>query len=106
VTRGASWAGAATSRSCTWSTRCPPDLKPLEIGALSDDDLGKPFAAIGYGIQDNGGSHGTRRLGRQTLKGREGRTLEHLVRDLRALPGMVHHRRRVGGEPGQGLPRP
>jgi Trypsin len=56
----------------------PPELKPLDIGTLSDEDIGKAFAAIGYGIQDNAENHGTRRLGRQTLKGREGRTLEHL----------------------------
>ena len=83
----------------------PPELKPLDIGALSDDDLGKAFAAIGYGIQDNSGQHGTRRLGRQTLKGREGRTLEHLFGTFEQVPGVVHHRRRVGAEPGQGLPR-
>jgi hypothetical protein len=53
-------------------------LSPLVIGQLNDDEIGKPFAAIGYGIQDNLGSYGTRRLGRQTLKAREGRIWEWL----------------------------
>ena len=43
----------------------PPELKPLDIGTLSDEDIGKAFAAIGYGIQDNAGTDGTRRLGRR-----------------------------------------
>ena len=60
-------------------------IAPVVIGALSDDDLGKAFAAIGYGIQDNAGSYGTRRLGKQTLKGREGRTLEHLFATFEAF---------------------
>ncbi|HEY0712380.1 MAG TPA: trypsin-like serine protease, partial [Polyangia bacterium] len=48
-------------------------ITPLSFSQLSDNDIGKPFAAIGYGIQDNVGNSGTRRLGRQTLKAREGR---------------------------------
>ena len=84
----------------------PPELKPLEIGALSDDDLGKPFAAIGYGIQDNGGTPRHAPAGPPDAEGPGGADAGALVRDVRALPGMVHHRRRVGGEPGQGLPRP
>jgi hypothetical protein len=51
-------------------------ITPLVVGAFTDDDVGKAFAAIGFGIQDNGGSDSTRRMGKETLRGREGRTLE------------------------------
>jgi hypothetical protein len=50
----------------------------VDIGVLTEEDLGKPFAAIGYGTQDNTGRVGTRKLGRQTLRAREGRVFEIL----------------------------
>ena len=53
-------------------------LTPLLIGQLTDEQIGKPFSAVGYGIQDNLENFGTRRLGRQTLKATEGRVWEAL----------------------------
>jgi hypothetical protein len=52
------------------------DISPVDLGVLTDDQIGQPFAAIGYGIQDNTGANGTRRLGKQTLRSREGRVFE------------------------------
>lgn len=54
------------------------DIIPVELSVLSDDQIGQPFAAIGYGIQDNSGLFGTRRLGKQTLRARQGRIFEIL----------------------------
>jgi hypothetical protein len=54
------------------------DEPMLAVGSLSDADLGKAYAAIGYGVQDNSGKAGTRRLGKQTLRGREGKVFEIL----------------------------
>jgi hypothetical protein len=52
------------------------DVPTVEVAALADEDVGNPFAAIGFGVQDNSFSYGTRRLGKQTLKGREGKVFE------------------------------
>jgi hypothetical protein len=52
------------------------DAPTVDVAGLSDEDLGNPFAAIGFGVQDNAGSYGTRRVGKQTLKGREGKVFE------------------------------
>jgi hypothetical protein len=51
-------------------------VTPLAVGQFTDEDIGKAFAAIGFGVQDNSGADGTRRLGKETLRAREGRTLE------------------------------
>ncbi|MEP6653852.1 MAG: trypsin-like serine protease [Myxococcales bacterium] len=51
-------------------------IVPVAIAELSDEQIGQPFAAIGYGVQDNTGAFGTRRLGTQTLRSRQGRVFE------------------------------
>jgi Trypsin len=48
----------------------------VDVAGLDDSQIGNPFAAIGFGVQDNAGSYGTRRVGTQTLKGREGKVFE------------------------------
>jgi hypothetical protein len=53
-------------------------ITPVGLGQLNDDEIGRPFAAVGHGVQDSLQSIGSRRLGRQTLKAREGLTLEWL----------------------------
>jgi hypothetical protein len=52
------------------------DAPTVDVAALGDTDVGNPFAAIGFGVQDNAGTYGTRRVGTQTLKGREGKVFE------------------------------
>jgi hypothetical protein len=52
------------------------DLAPVDLAVLSDEQIAQAFAAIGYGIQDNLGTNGTRRLGKQTLRSRRGRVFE------------------------------
>jgi hypothetical protein len=52
------------------------DAPTVDVAGLSDEDLGSAFAAIGFGVQDNGGSYGTRRVGKQSLRGREGKIFE------------------------------
>jgi Trypsin len=54
------------------------DLTPVDMAVPSDDQIGQPFAAIGYGVQDNSGANGTRRLGKQTLRSLRGRVFETL----------------------------
>jgi hypothetical protein len=61
------------------------DAPTVDVGATSDEDLGSPFAAIGYGVQDNGFSYGTRRLGKQALKGREGKVFEIMFGSFEAF---------------------
>ena len=57
----------------------------VDVAALGDGDVGNPFAAIGYGVQDNSFSYGTRRLGKQTLKGREGKIFEIMFGSFEAF---------------------
>jgi hypothetical protein len=52
------------------------DLAYVDLGLLGDEQVAKAFAAIGYGIQDNGGTFGTRRLGKQTLRSVRGLIFE------------------------------
>jgi hypothetical protein len=54
------------------------DLVPVGLAVPVDDHVGQRFAAIGYGVQDNTGANGTRRLGAQTLRSRQGRVFEAL----------------------------
>jgi Trypsin len=46
------------------------------IGTLAASDLGKPFVSMGYGVQDNTGRAGTRRVGRETMRAMEGKFFE------------------------------
>jgi hypothetical protein len=52
------------------------DAPLVQVGVLGDEHVGQPFAAIGYGVQDNSYTAGTRRLGKQTLRAREGKVFE------------------------------
>lgn len=52
------------------------DVKPVDIALLNDGHVGLPFAAIGYGVRDNVGASGDRRLGKQTLRSRHGKIFE------------------------------
>ena len=53
-------------------------VQPVDVGTLSEADLDLAFAAIGYGIQDNAGRLGTRRVGQQTIGALEGKIFEAL----------------------------
>ncbi|HEY0711556.1 MAG TPA: trypsin-like serine protease [Polyangia bacterium] len=53
-------------------------ITPVGLGALNDDQIGQAFAAVGYGVNDTNRALGVRRLGRQTLRAREGLTLAWL----------------------------
>ena len=51
-------------------------VETVDLGTLADTDVGVAFAAIGYGVQDNGGTYGTRRVGKQTVTALEGKVYE------------------------------
>jgi hypothetical protein len=76
----------------SWETNVPPDsssvfgelgsdvgvahlgdavtgITPFALGVLQDSDVGKRFTAVGYGIQNNWESHGTRKAGSVTYRG-------------------------------------
>lgn len=44
-------------------------VNPLAVGTLSDVDVGARFTALGYGVQNNYETHGTRKAGSVTLRG-------------------------------------
>jgi hypothetical protein len=52
------------------------DLAPVDLAVPTDEHVGQAFAAIGYGIQDNSGKNGTRRLGKQTMRSLRGKVFE------------------------------
>ncbi|KYG01083.1 hypothetical protein BE21_56840 [Sorangium cellulosum] len=52
------------------------DIEPAAMAALSDADIDTRFAAIGYGVQDNENTLGTRKAGSVTLRAREGKIYE------------------------------
>jgi len=52
------------------------DVKPLRVAALPDNAIGERFGAIGYGLQDNSFTSGTRTAGSVTLNAVEGRVYE------------------------------
>ncbi|MDB4987617.1 MAG: hypothetical protein JWN04_2795, partial [Myxococcaceae bacterium] len=52
------------------------DVKPLGIAELTKDAIGTRFGAIGYGVQNNADSYGTRMAGNVTLNALEGRVYE------------------------------
>ncbi|HMA95648.1 MAG TPA: trypsin-like serine protease [Polyangiaceae bacterium] len=47
-------------------------VTPFAVGTLSEADLEKRFTALGYGIQDNDYTNGTRKAGSVTLRGTGG----------------------------------
>lgn len=54
------------------------DIAPLRFRAPSATQIGKDFIGIGYGVQDNNWTYGTRRLGQLELRALEGRIFEVL----------------------------
>ena len=52
------------------------DVRVARLGDLTDRDIGRAFAMIGYGMRDNTGVFGTRRAGNGTLRARQGRIFE------------------------------
>ncbi len=52
------------------------DIEPAAMADLSDADIDTRFAAIGYGVQDNAGTAGTRKAGSVNLNARDGQVFE------------------------------
>jgi len=61
------------------------DVAPLPWAALEADALGHTYVGIGYGVQDNNGTLGTRKLGAMTLRARSGRVYELLFGSFEAF---------------------
>ncbi|AUX30804.1 MULTISPECIES: trypsin-like serine protease [Sorangium] len=61
------------------------DIAPAAMAALSDADIDTRFAAIGYGVQDNENTLGTRKAGSVTLRAREGKVLELMFGSFEAF---------------------
>ncbi|HEY0706733.1 MAG TPA: trypsin-like serine protease [Polyangia bacterium] len=78
-------------------------VTPIAIGQLTDEEVGRGFAAVGYGVQDNYRVLGTRRLGRQTLKAREGLVYEWLFGSFERY---LHYRRNGDVPAGDDVPPP
>lgn len=47
-------------------------ITPLAIGSLTETDVGKRFTALGYGVQNNYETNGTRKAGTVTYRGNGG----------------------------------
>ena len=60
-------------------------IRPVVMRPMSKQPLGKKLAVIGYGIQDQNETSGTRRAGVQTLRAKEGRLFEGLFGDYAAF---------------------
>ncbi|WP_437940494.1 S1 family peptidase [Sorangium sp. So ce341] len=61
------------------------DIEPAAMAALSDADIDTRFAAIGYGVQDNENTSGTRKAGSVTLRAREGKVFELMFGSFEAF---------------------
>ncbi|WP_437533488.1 trypsin-like serine protease [Sorangium sp. So ce726] len=61
------------------------DIEPAAIDDLSDADIHTRFAAIGYGVQDNDDTSGTRKAGSVTLQAREGKVFELMFGSFEAF---------------------
>lgn len=57
----------------------------LQLGTLSDTDIGQDFAAVGFGARDNSGIDGNRRVGSVELRARSGRTYELMLGSFAAF---------------------
>ncbi len=60
-------------------------VTPLAIAGLDDSHVGRNFVAIGYGVRNNAGQLGLRRMGKVQLRAREGRTWEVLLGSFEAF---------------------
>jgi len=58
------------------------DITPLALGDLNDGMVGVRLMAMGYGVQDNNNTAGTRFLGSETFNGVGGNFLAYLYGDL------------------------
>lgn len=65
----------------------PPitDVTPIPFAALAAEHVGTDFVGIGYGVQDNNETTGTRRLGTLNLRADSGRTFEVLLGNFNAF---------------------
>lgn len=61
------------------------NVNPVCIAGLDDIPVGTRFVTMGFGYRDNFGAYGVRRIGRQTLKARTGRTWEALFGSFEAF---------------------
>ncbi|AGP35485.1 hypothetical protein SCE1572_13675 [Sorangium cellulosum So0157-2] len=61
------------------------DIEPAAMADLSDADIDTRFAAIGYGVQDNKKTFGTRKAGSVTLRAREGKVFELIFGSFEAF---------------------
>ena len=57
----------------------------VSTATLTDGDIGRPLAVVGYGAQDNARQAGTRRVGKETLRGREGKVFEIMFGSFEAF---------------------
>lgn len=57
-------------------------VTPMVIGTLTASDIGKRFAALGYGDQNNYEVHGTRKAGSLTLRGIGGNYADYVFGSL------------------------
>ena len=55
------------------------DVPTVQVGALSDGDVGANFVGIGFGDRDNSLRYGIRRVGKLTLQARQGSTYGALL---------------------------
>lgn len=60
-------------------------VTPLKFATLNATSVGKDFAAIGYGVQDNNRTFGTRMAGTVTLNALEGRIFELMFGSFEAF---------------------
>lgn len=58
------------------------DITPIALGTLDDSLLGRRLIAMGYGVQNNSGTAGTRFMGSETYNGTGGNFLDYLYGDL------------------------
>lgn len=65
------------------------DIEPAAMVDLSDADIDTRFAAIGYGVQDNEETSGTRKAGSVTLNAREGKVFELMFGSFEAFKQWV-----------------
>jgi len=77
-------------------------VTPLKFATLSASAVGKNFAAIGYGVQDNNRTFGTRMAGTVTLNALEGRIFELMFGSFEAFKEWASQRFGAGLAEGDG----
>jgi hypothetical protein len=61
------------------------EIKPMKTAALTDAMVGTSFAVLGYGVQDNSSTYGTRRVGTVRLGGLHGKIFEMMFGSFEAF---------------------